>query len=59
MDSKTADRLLKDDIIPVRTKKCGHQIGYKCSCRGGENADRVFDCVDEMALRKHRPYKYL
>lgn len=34
-----------------RIKKCGCLVGYKCSCRGGEAIDEVFDLVDEMNLR--------
>lgn len=31
-------------------KRCGHERGYKCGCRG-EREDKVFDTVDEMNLK--------
>lgn len=52
MDKETADRLLGDyEPRKKYTKKCGHPHGYRCSCSGGENAEKVFDCVDEIRLR--------
>lgn len=50
MDAKIANELLADDNN-ARIKKCGHPYRYKCCCYGGENSDKVFDCVDEMMLR--------
>jgi hypothetical protein len=32
-------------------KKCGHHINYKCSCRGGDGGEHIFDLVNELNFR--------